>query len=128
MIVRNNTLSLIGIQTQKGFVTLLPGVNEIDKATWDACVGNPARRHQLAEGELEVIEDEQKSIVDMKPAEAIAIVKATVKAELLETWAAEESRKTVLDAIEKQLEAVALAAKKAEPEGDDEEGDDDKEE
>lgn len=109
MIVKNNTVSIIGIQNTKrgGFTTLLPGLNTIDKEQWEAFIANPARRHQLAEGELEVVEeDELTTLKEKSVKDAIALVKSTVRKEMLESWVESENRKQVLDAIEKQLEAI----------------------
>jgi hypothetical protein len=131
MIVKNHTGTTMGLQVGKGWVTLLPGVNRIAKEDWEAFIRNPARRHQLAEGELEVVEEEELLTLKAKsPKDAIALVKNTVRKDLLETWFADENRKTILEAIEKQLAAIAPPpAKRDDDEGadgaaDDMEGDD----
>jgi hypothetical protein len=136
VIVKNNTVSIIGMQMpgKSGFTTLLPGVNTIAKSDWEEFIKNPARRHQLAEGELEVLEeDELPSLKGKSEKDAIALVRATVRKDLLEGWIDTESRKKVLDAIDKQLEAITPKAPPkdegaaADPEADADAGADDAE-
>jgi len=127
MIVKNNTASTMGMHTPTGFFSLLPGVNRIEKGLWEEFIKNPARRFQLAEGALEVVEEDELPSLKMKsPKDAVVLVKGTVRKDLLEAWFAEENRKVVLEAIEKQLAAIE-PARTPTAEGDESDADEDEE-
>lgn len=120
MIVKNNTGNTKGMQLEGKWHVLLPGVNEVDPKAWEAFISNPAQRFLLESGELEVVE-EAKTLADLAKLsvkEAIAMVKETFRKDLLDRWAEAEERKTVLDAIEKQYDALTIKPKKEDaPEG-----------
>lgn len=90
---------------------LLPGINEVDEAEWAKAEKIPVIQHLIKDGTLKP--QKGKSAADLsqlKAPEAIELVKNTVDRELLEGWFANEQRKGVLEAIEAQLEEIALPA------------------
>lgn len=125
-IVKNNRAQIFGNHLMK----LLPGVNEVDAKTWDEFKLSPSIKHFIAEGEIEELdlpnaqEGSPVQIDDLNQKEALALVKATFDSKLLERWAANESRKGVLDALEKQMDALKLKKDEKEDAGaEDDEGD-----
>jgi hypothetical protein len=90
---------------------LLPGINEVDEAEWAKAEKIPVVQHMIKEGTLKP--QKGKSAADLsqlKAPEAIELVENTVDRELLEGWFANEQRKGVLEAIEAQLEEIAVPA------------------
>lgn len=125
-IVKNHRAQIFGNHLMR----LLPGVNEVDAKAWDEFKTSPSIKHFIAEGEIEELdlpnahEGSPVQIDDLNQKEALALVKATFDSKLLERWAANESRKGVLDALEKQMDALKLKAKEEEAdEADGDEGD-----
>lgn len=125
-IVKNNRPQIFG----NHLMTLLPGVNEVDAKKWEEFSKSPAIKHHIAEGEIEELdlpnahEGSPVQIDDLNQKEALALVKATFDSKLLERWAENESRKGVLDALEKQMDAIKLKKKDDEEENEGDEGDD----
>lgn len=99
-----------------GHCILMPGHNEVDEAAWKKAQEIELVRDYVRLGVLKpkatapAAPGAQTTIATMKAGEAIEVVKKTVDKELLERWYAEDQRKGVLDAIEKQLEAVTPKA------------------
>lgn len=97
--------------------SIKPGVNEMEEKVWIELAKTPVVKHHVAEGEIEVLElpraspDSPVAIADLNVKEAVSLVKATFDKELLNRWAEVESRKQVLDALEKQMDALKLAPK-----------------
>lgn len=126
-IVKNNRAQIFG----NHLMSLIPGVNEVDAKKWAEFKLSPTIKHHIAEGEIEELdlpiahEDSPVQIGDLNQKDALSLVKATFDKALLDRWAANESRKGVLDALEKQMDAIALKSKeKAEADEDeDTEGD-----
>jgi hypothetical protein len=122
MLIRNTKLSIISIPNgeSEAHGRLLPGVNEIPKAVWDAA--RPHMALHLETGALEEIhltrealepgaegEDAEGGVVVAKLAQkaALKLIGETVDAKLLELWHLEETeankRPKVLEAITKRL-------------------------
>lgn len=131
MLIRNTTARIFATHLEKKLIALKPGVNDVDPNTWKALKALPVIGHALSEGELvEVGVPEAKapsveSLKGFKPDDAIKLVKTTVDRELLERWIDGESRKKVLDALEAQLDAVALKGDEPDDNADDDDGSDD---
>lgn len=95
-----------------GHCVLMPGHNEVDETAWKKALEIELVRDLVRMGVLKpkvtppAATGAQTTIAAMKATEAIEVVKKTVDKDLLERWYAEDQRKGVLDAIEKQLEAV----------------------
>jgi len=123
-IVKNNRAQIFG----NHLLSLLPGVNEVDAKAWDEFKLSPSIKHCIAEGEIEELDfptanpDSPVQIDDLNQKEALALVKATFDSKLLERWAANESRKGVLDALEKQMDALKLKKDEEEADADEDEG------
>lgn len=121
-IVKNNRSQIFG----NHLMSLKPGVNEVDPKVWVDFKRSPAIAHYIAEGEIEELDfptanpDSPVQIDDLNQKEALALVKATFDKTLLERWAANESRKGVLDALEKQMDAIALKSKEEVEDAEDE--------
>lgn len=113
--------------------SLKPGVNEMEEKVWLELAKTPVVKHHVAEGEIEVLElpraspDSPVAIADLNVKEAVSLVKATFDKELLNRWAEAESRKQVLDALEKQFDAIDLKKKEQGEEEAEEEGSEEKE-
>lgn len=125
MIVKNNKKQILG----NHLLTLLPGVNDVLPKAWEEFSKSPSIRHFIAEGEIEVLEIPKAAATPASPIQidklnqkdALALVRATFDKALLERWAVSESRKPVLDALERQLDGLKLPKKdasKEEPEDD----------
>lgn len=98
--------------------SLKPGVNEIEEKHWEQLEKTAAIKHHISEGDIEVLDlpkaspDAPVAINELNVKEAIALVKSTFDQSILNRWAEKESRKQVLDALEKQFDAVDVKAKK----------------
>ncbi|MFZ2875819.1 MAG: hypothetical protein WAZ94_15190 [Phycisphaerales bacterium] len=124
MLIKNNLPSIVATKLDGDFVRLLPGVNELTEKQWKAFDGLPVIQFHLGEGNIELIEAKPEAkLSDLNAKEAAKLVGATVDKALLERWAADESRKVVLDAIEKQMDAIS--PKTPADEGDDLDGEED---
>lgn len=121
MLIKNNLPSIIGTKLDEDFVRLLPGVNELTEKQWKAFDGLPVIHFHLGEGNIELIQAKAEAkLSDMNAKEAAKLVASTVDKGLLERWASDESRKVVLDAIEKQMDAIAVKTPVDGDEADDE--------
>jgi hypothetical protein len=95
-------------------LTLLPGINEVDEATWKKCADHPLAKIHLEEGNIELVDVRRKSgskkdapgLTGFEARDAKKIVKQTFDKALLAKWADKESRKEVVTALEKQVELV----------------------
>ncbi|SFP18568.1 hypothetical protein [Salibacterium halotolerans] len=100
-------------------VRLLPGTNEISTAEWKRFSGHPIAKRLIEKDEVVTFEKESsegeagddtegvQSVTEINANPAIDLIRDTFEPELLEKWKQEEeegdSRKTVIDAIDKQL-------------------------
>jgi len=118
-----------------GLVNLTPGINEVDPAIWVKVSDHPATRGLMADGERggitvagshepsappPVKKSEQPAepkptakeppvvpdLSEYSAKDAILFVRECEDLEILQTWEGQETRKTVLAAIEKQFEAL----------------------
>jgi hypothetical protein len=101
-----------------GEVSLVPGPNEVDDATWakltDEKTGNATVRH-IVDTEVLVARRGVNSIKDVKSLdEAVKLVAATGDSAMLDKWLEVETRRKVIDAIEKQKSVIAGMLKAAE--------------
>lgn len=136
MIIRNMTAVVIATTIETNRYLLKPGVNDVPPEIWAKWRETPVMKSRL-EAE-KVIEPKAEEVEEQAPelptleklsiAKACELVKQTFDVELLEKWIVDEKRERVLKALEKQLEAVEVKAKKegagddnADPEGDDDE-------
>lgn len=107
VIVNNKKTGLIGFED----VTLMPGANSVRESLAKKMQAHMVIKVMIDEGTLEFPEMEQKDGVSkLSPADAIELVKSTVDADLLASWAKADKRKPVLSAIEKQLADLAEPA------------------
>lgn len=86
---------------------LIPGINHLNQE--DAAAFKEALKHPLNSylvDELGEITYEDGGLSDLSAQKAIAAVNETFKLETLESFKKDESRKTVLEAIDKQIEAI----------------------
>lgn len=106
--------------------TLLPGANNIDEADYKRFSSHPIAKKWIEKGEIVTFKKEEnnkdeentvESTKDLNANEAIDLVEDTFSVSMLEEWKEKEDRKTVLEAIEKQL-----AELKGEGEDEDESG------
>lgn len=125
-LIKNNNAQVLVLC---GTVRLMPGVNDVsdkdftkikkskpkgaDGPSWLELLRGTVNDRGLPT--LQVIDEGagssktgSKSLEDMTAVEAIALVKETFDRDLLNTWAEGESRKTVTDAIDAQLDAIKL--------------------
>ena len=122
MIIRNNTARLIGTKIGEQKVRLIPGANDVDPEVWAAMRDMRVIKTMLKAGDLEEpkTKAEAAPVVDfkkLKASDAVKLVSDTLDVDTLEGWYADEDRKKVAEAIEKQLEKVALKSKKEDDEG-----------
>ena len=126
VLIKNNLPSIIGTKLDGDFVRLLPGVNELTEKQWKAFDDLPVIKFHIGEGNIELVEVKAEAkLSDMNAKEAAKLVASTVDKGLLERWAADESRKVVLDAIEKQMDAIAVKTPVDGEDADDETTDED---
>jgi hypothetical protein len=92
-------------------LTFLPGINNVDAVEWEKALQLPAFKALVDDGTFEVLEAKGQPVMSediskMTQKSAIDVVKATVTAELLHTWAKGEKRPDVAKAIAAQLKAI----------------------
>lgn len=94
---------------------LKPGTNQVDASAWAEAKKIKVVRSLLASGVLveKDVESLKDTLKDVRPDEAIKLVKTTLDLALLEKWYDAESRRHVKEAIEKQLNMLTNAAKQA---------------
>lgn len=83
-------------------IRFMPGLNEVDEEDWQRVAGQAGPRRRLQSGQLEVIEKMSK--VPVKAALDLARLSAVV--DTLKKWRSGEKRKTVQEAIDKQIGAL----------------------
>lgn len=117
--VKNNSKRLVGLDGLKGQVTLLPGINKMSQADVEHVMKHPTVKAKVEAGDLEFLlpeKEEEKTaspveaLVKLKAKEAIETAKGSADAELLQEWFAKETRASVKEAIEKQLEELSAPA------------------
>lgn len=125
MLVKNKTTSVISIPKTKDEENpgrLLPGVNEVSDSVWKEVAPSMAihvdagalELLELAPGEVEIPKGaapESFPISGVAQKAALKLIPETLDRELLQRWADEEAaghkRAKVLEALKKQLEAIA---------------------
>lgn len=107
VIINNKKTGLVGFDT----VVLMPGANKVSEETAKAMKAHPVIKAMIEDGLLEFPEgvSEDSGVAKLSPSDAVALVEATVDAELLKSWKSDK-RKPVLAAIEKQLAKLAEPA------------------
>ena len=86
------------------FVTLIPGVNELDDAHWEALKAHPMIKIKIAEGHLELLKGGSFEDLDkLSSEEAVALVKKTVAKDKLQSVLGKEKRKDVVKALKVQI-------------------------
>ena len=92
---------------------LSPGSNQVDAKEFEASTKkSPVWAKWIEDGDV-TVHGEGKGIADMKPTEAIVVVKDTLSVAQLEAWSAEETRADVKKAIAKQLKELEKKLPKA---------------
>jgi hypothetical protein len=86
-------------------ITLLPGVNEIEKKEWENFGKHPLVSAHVGEGNL-IIHEGTTTLKDMKLNEAKRVIEGTFDLHLLEKWSGQDKRAAVLTAIQKQMKKV----------------------
>lgn len=103
---------------------LLPGMNEVEKTVWESVSEHPNVKLYIEEDDLIVHDDlqtedggEADGISKLAVKKATQIIKATFDTELLAKWRGEDTRATVLTAIDKQVEKVNASVKLKDKDG-----------
>lgn len=86
-------------------VTVVPGANQLEDAAWKKFSGNSLMKKLIDRGEIEAMGKAQ-STKDLNADKAIVLVEDTFNVSLLNEWKAAEDRKTVLEAIQSQLDTI----------------------
>jgi hypothetical protein len=121
VLIRNNTLSVHGIVLPRpnggmDYVTLLPGVNDVESEQWAECMKNGAVTDRVEARLYDVVSSEDASISGVKEKAAIALVGETVIESLLLAWQKAEKRPRVRAAIKAQLALISVGPEKSEKE------------
>ncbi len=91
-------------------VMVIPGVNTIEDAEFENFSKHPLIISLIRSGEIVVpegiSENKAQSLKDLNADDAIELVKDTFSVEYLESLKVDESRKTVLAAIDAQIKAI----------------------
>lgn len=96
-----------GAGRQAKSVRLLPGLNEVLASSWEAAKQNPVVQSLIRKGVFREVQLKQGSgIAQLSVADAVALVEKTLDRELLRSWKKLDTRSTVLEAIEKQIDHV----------------------
>jgi hypothetical protein len=96
-------------------VVLMPGVNSPDAEAWATAKEQlPVIQYMLDDGALEEKALDVDQIGKLSPRAALKLVRDTVDEELLRRMRNADKRREVLDAIDKQIEAVQPTAPKRE--------------
>lgn len=86
------------------FVTLIPGVNELDDAHWDALKNHPMIKMKMSEGHIELLKGGSFEDIDkLTSEEAVVLVKKTVAKDKLQSVLGKEKRKDVVKALKAQI-------------------------
>ena len=84
-------------------VALIPGANQVEAAEFEKFAKHPLMKKLVDTGEIVA----QKGLKDLNADEAIELVKDTYSIEYLESMKVDETRKTVLSAIEAQIKEIS---------------------
>lgn len=88
-----------------GNVSLNIGGNEVNEKDWDVVSKHPIVKIWLENGDVEVEKGDLEDITKIVPAnKAVLVIETTFSQGKLQKWLETETRKTVIDAIEKQIE------------------------
>lgn len=99
-------------------VRFLPGINQPSEVEWQSLMEHPTYSNmikmRLDMGKLRVVpglkKDQEPSIKDFNPTQAVAMINACNDVDLLERWASEDARPSSQDAIAAQIERVSVPA------------------
>ncbi|KAB8139271.1 hypothetical protein F9U64_01205 [Gracilibacillus oryzae] len=93
-------------------VAIIPGVNDISERDWDTFKSHPLNKTLVDKGEIVVVKNEEDQegaggkITDLNASQAIELVQDTFSIQVLEALKEDEDRKTVIDAIDKQIKVI----------------------
>lgn len=88
-----------------GEVSLNIGANVIEEEKYNAVKEHPIVKRLIEDGDIEVQEGNLDDITKVTPgSKAIKVVETTFSKETLQKWLDTETRKSVVEAINKQLE------------------------
>jgi hypothetical protein len=140
VLVKWNKAHVWGIGTgmaDSSVVHFVPGPNELPQEKWDLIKNHPTVKERIANKSLEVVvetklvvaseesgepvEEPSSSLSALSLKEAKELVCETFNTVLLKQWQAEEPRKGVLTAIEKQLAQIEKEREEAGKESKEEE-------
>ncbi len=121
-LVRSNVEHLVHIPHG---ARLVPGLNEVDDAIWEAACSTAVMAARIAQGHFEVVSapsgksDDSESFYEsdlksLKPAMALKLIKETLRKDLLEKWDAVETREAVKKAIAAQFKELEVPLPKDE--------------
>lgn len=122
MLIKNAAPRIVGFG---GLFRLLPGVNEVDAASWEKVKDSTFSKWYLEQGLVEIIHEpksngkiselsgdgsknDSSAIKKLAAKKALEIIKETYDPALLNKWAQTETRKQVLKAIEDQAQSLKL--------------------
>lgn len=125
MLVNNkeSRVHRIGNADPKLVITLMPGNNDVPADAWKAAKKIAVVQHALKAGILVEGPGGESSLKassgpvkldDMTATEAIGVIGETYDKALLEKWEKSEQRKTVLDALSKQMDVIDAKADESE--------------
>jgi hypothetical protein len=101
-------------------VTLMPGVNELEKKIWGEVEKHPLVQVHIGEGTL-IVHKGDATLKEMKINDAKRVIEGTFDLHLLEKWAGQDTRAGIQTAIKAQMkrvnESVKLKDDKDEDEG-----------
>ncbi|WP_332649677.1 hypothetical protein [Lysinibacillus sp. 54212] len=83
-------------------LTLVPGTNDVEEKEFEQFLSHPLMQHLDEKGEFVYEKTKKKPNAE----ETIAMINDAFDVDMLENLKAEESRKTVLDAIDKRIDEL----------------------
>ena len=111
--ITNNTLAIRTIKPgpEHDLVVLKPGANVVTPEIAALIKGHPTIKIEIEKGNMEILGEheaggEAKVLKELKPKEAMDVVKKTTDGDLLNAWLGEEKREAVKKAIQEQLEEL----------------------
>ena len=91
---------------------LMPGTNDVSKDVWERAKKHPAIKSRIKDGKIVFNGAKPSDSEDLGPFEgknakdSIEVVEGTLDREVLKKWKDEETRVTVLKAIDAQIEKL----------------------
>lgn len=109
ILVQNCTAKVLGPSYIEGespqILRLIPGVNRVDRSLWEKVESSKfVKRYR--EHDLLVVLDDKTELSAMAVTRAISVVAGTLDRDILESWKHKETRKPVLDAIDRQMDTL----------------------